>query len=162
VHLLLALMLSGAMRWDLLQPWRRFGDRFILSAGHTVPLIYATLATLNEAMRVRHEWTKDERYAFPFGGKFALTWEDLLLLRRNQVCPVMPRWRARRSPQVEHRTIPVTALPPTVGQPFALKIAGAEEVKVFAVEGEGGLTPERVTRRAIRRGSRSLESRIPF
>ena len=51
VHLLLALMLSGAMRWDLLRPWRRFGDRVILSAGHTVPLIYATLATLNEALR---------------------------------------------------------------------------------------------------------------
>ena len=58
VHLLLALLLSGAMRHDLLQPWRPFGDRFILSAGHTVPLIYATLATLNEAMRVRHEHTR--------------------------------------------------------------------------------------------------------
>src|SRR6266700_4577465 len=69
VHLLLALMLSGAMRWDLLRPWRRFGDRFILSAGHTVPLIYATLATLNEAMRVRHERTSDERFAFPFDAK---------------------------------------------------------------------------------------------
>src|SRR5688572_27582019 len=32
-------------------------------------------------------------------------------------------------------------MPPTVGQAVALKIAGAEEVKVFAVEGEGGLTP---------------------
>src|SRR5713101_1115140 len=72
VHLLLALMLSGAMRWDLLRPWRRFGDRFVLSAGHTVPLIYATLATLNEAMRVRHERRPDARFAFPFDGKFAL------------------------------------------------------------------------------------------
>src|SRR5450759_708485 len=32
VHMLLALLLSGAMRWDLRQPWRRFGDRFVLSA----------------------------------------------------------------------------------------------------------------------------------
>jgi len=32
-------------------------------------------------------------------------------------------------------------MPPTVGEAVALKIAGAEEVKVFAVEGEGGLTP---------------------
>ena len=35
VHMMVALLLSGAMRWDLLRPWRRFGDRFVLSAGHT-------------------------------------------------------------------------------------------------------------------------------
>src|SRR4249919_4311987 len=49
VHMLLSLMLSGAMRWDVRRPWLPFGDRFVLSAGHTVPLIYATLAVLNEA-----------------------------------------------------------------------------------------------------------------
>ena len=53
VHMMVTLLLSGAMRWDLLRPWRRFGDRFVLSAGHTVPLVYATLAVLNEAMRAR-------------------------------------------------------------------------------------------------------------
>ena len=86
VHLLLALMLSGAMRWDVLRPWRPFGDRFVLSAGHTVPLIYATLAVLNEAMRLRHERTGDPRFAFPHDGRFALTWEDLLC-RRATPCP---------------------------------------------------------------------------
>src|SRR5216684_1825055 len=40
VHLLLALLLSGAMRWDIRRPWLRFADRFVLAAGHTVPLIY--------------------------------------------------------------------------------------------------------------------------
>src|SRR5271157_3775405 len=50
VHMLLALLLSGAMRWDLRRPWLRFGDRFVLSAGHTVPLVYATLAVLNESL----------------------------------------------------------------------------------------------------------------
>src|SRR5205085_10993627 len=59
VHLLLSLMLSGAMRWDVLRPWRRFGDRFVLSAGHTVPLIYATLAVLNEVMRARFQSDRD-------------------------------------------------------------------------------------------------------
>ena len=54
-------MLCGAMRWDVLRPWRPFGDRFVLSAGHTVPLIYATLAVLNEAFRVRYE--RDRRRA---------------------------------------------------------------------------------------------------
>src|SRR5918994_5012857 len=87
VHMLLALLLSGAMRHDLLRPWRPLGDRFILSAGHTVPLVYATLATLNEAMRVRHENTQDDRFAYPFDGKYALTWEDLLGLRRHGGLP---------------------------------------------------------------------------
>jgi transketolase len=141
VHLLLALLLSGAMRHDLLQPWRPFGDRFILSAGHTVPLIYATLATLNEAMRVRHEHTKDERFAFPFDGKYALTWEDLLGLRRHGGLPGHAEM-AGKTLFLKWNTGPSGhGMPPTVGQAVALKIAGAEQVKVFAVEGEGGLTP---------------------
>jgi transketolase len=141
VHLLLALLLSGAMRHDLLRPWRPFGDRFILSAGHTVPLIYATLATLNEAMRLRHARTRDERFAFPFDGKYALTWEDLLLLRRNQGLPGHAEM-AGKTLFLKWNTGPSGhGMPPTVGQAVALKIAGAEEVKVFAVEGEGGLTP---------------------
>ena len=55
VHLFLSLLLSGAMRWDIRRPWRPFGDRFVLSAGHTVPLVYTTLAILNETLRARAE-----------------------------------------------------------------------------------------------------------
>ena len=134
-------MLSGGMRWDVLHPWRAFGDRFVLSAGHTVPLIYATLAALNEAMRLGHERTGDPRFAFPHDGKFALTWEDLLLLRRNGGLPghaemggktLFLKWNTGPSGH---------GMPPSAGEAVALKIAGCEEVKVFAVEGEGGLTP---------------------
>src|SRR5678810_1052798 len=83
VHMLLSLMLSGAMRLDVLRPWRPFGDRFVLSAGHTVPLIYATLAVFNEAMRRRHAKTGDPAFAFPEGGTYALTYRDLVKLRRR-------------------------------------------------------------------------------
>src|SRR6188768_1078293 len=83
VHMLLSLMLSGAMRWDVLRPWRQFGDRFVLSAGHTVPLVYCTLATLNEVMRARHDADGDPAFAFPDDGRFALTWEDLPGLRHR-------------------------------------------------------------------------------
>src|SRR5687768_8381019 len=55
VHQMVALLLSGAMRWDVRRPWLPFGDRFVLSAGHTVPLVYATLAVMNEALRARYE-----------------------------------------------------------------------------------------------------------
>src|SRR5579863_6108128 len=38
VHMLVSLLLSGAMRWDVRRPWLRFADRFVLGAGHTTPL----------------------------------------------------------------------------------------------------------------------------
>ena len=74
VHVMLATMLSGAMHWDVLRPWRRFADRFVLSAGHTIPLVYACLAVFNEALRARHETTGDDSFGFPEAGAHALTW----------------------------------------------------------------------------------------
>ena len=141
VHMLLSLMLSGAMRWDVLRPWRPFADRVVLSAGHTVPLVYATLAVLNEALRARHRRDGDPAFAFPFDGKFALTWEDLLGLRRNKGLPghaemvgktLLLKWNTGPSGH---------GMPPSAGEAVALRIAGCEVVKVFVVEGEGGLTP---------------------
>jgi transketolase len=141
VHAMLALLLSGAMRWDLLRPWRPYCDRFVLSAGHTVPLVYACLAVLNEAMRARFELDGDERFRFPDGGRHALTWEDLLRLRRNGGLPghaemegktLFLKWNTGPSGH---------GMPPAAGEALALKMAGCEQVKVFAMEGEGGLTP---------------------
>ena len=63
VHILVTTMLSGAMRWDIRHPEKRFGDRFVLGAGHTIPLIYCTLAVFNEALRMKHAQTGDSRYA---------------------------------------------------------------------------------------------------
>ncbi len=48
------------MRWDICHPEKRFGDRFVLVGGHTIPLVYCTLAVLNEAMRVKYAPTGDE------------------------------------------------------------------------------------------------------
>ena len=53
VHVFLMTLLSGAMRWDIRHPEKKFGDRFILGAGHTVPLVYCTLAVLNGAIRIK-------------------------------------------------------------------------------------------------------------
>ena len=141
VHMMLALMLSGAMRWDLQRPWRPFGDRFVLSAGHTVPLVYATLAVLNEALRARHERDGDARFAFPDDGRWALTWEQLLKLRRRGGLPGHAEMEGKTL-FLKFNTGPSGhGMPPAAGEALALKLAGAEEVKVFVVEGEGGLTP---------------------
>ena len=141
VHLFLSLLLSGAMRWDIRRPWLPFADRFVLSAGHTVPLVYATLATLNETLRARFARDGDDRFAFPDDGRWALTWEDLLKLRR--------RGGLAGHAEMEGKTLFLKfntgpsgqGMPPSPGEAVALKLAGAGEVKVFTVEGEGGLTP---------------------
>jgi transketolase len=141
VHLFLALLLSGAMRWDIRRPWLAFADRFVLSAGHTVPLVYATLAVLNEVLRARHEATGEERFAFPDDGRWALTWEDLLGLRHNRGLPGHAEMEGKTL-FLKFNTGPSGhGMPPAAGEAVALKLAGAEEVKVFVVEGEGGLTP---------------------
>ncbi len=141
VHMTLALMLSGAMRWDILRPWRPFGDRFVLSAGHTVPLIYACLAVLNEAMRARHEESGEPSFAFPEDGRYALTWEHLLDLRRNGGLPGHAEMEGRTL-FLKWNTGPSGhGMPPAAGEALALKLAGADDVRVFVVEGEGGLTP---------------------
>jgi transketolase len=141
VHLMLALLLSGAMRWDLLRPWRRFGDRFVLSAGHTAPLVYATLAVLNEAVRARYERTRSAEFAFPDDGRWALTWEWLLRLRRRGGLPGHAEMEGRTL-FLKFNTGPSGhGMPPAAGEALSLKLAGAGEVKVFVFEGEGGLTP---------------------
>ena len=129
------------MRWDVLRPWRTFSDRFVLSAGHTVPLVYAILATLNEAMRARHALDGDDRFAFPDDGRWALTWEDLLTFRHRGGLPGHAEM-AGKTLLFKANTGPSGhGMPVAAGEALALKMAGCAEVKVFVVEGEGGLTP---------------------
>jgi transketolase len=141
VHALLVLLLSGVMRWDIRHPEKRFGDRFILGAGHTIPLIYCTLAVLNEALRVKHSQTGDRRYLIPNPDERALYWEDLLEFRR--------RGGLSGHAEMEGKTLLLKfntgpsghGSPAAVGEALALKRAGAAGVKVFVIEGEAGLTP---------------------
>jgi len=127
VHMMLALTLSGAMRWDLRRPWLRFSDRFVLSAGHTVPLVYATLAVLNEGLRARYERTGLERYAFPEEGRFALTWEMLPELRHLGGLPGHAEM-AGKSLFLKYNTGPSAhGVGPAVGEALALRLAGCTE-----------------------------------
>ena len=139
VYAMVSLLLSGAMRWDIRHPAKRFGDRFALVAGHTVPLIYATFPVLAEAMRAKYEQTGDKKYEIP--AERVVLWEDLMTLRRNGGLP--------GHAEMEGKTLFLKAntgpsghgSPTAAGQALALKRAGADRVRVFAYEGEGGLTP---------------------
>ncbi|MCG7851391.1 MAG: hypothetical protein MIO92_02610, partial [Methanosarcinaceae archaeon] len=138
VHILLSTMLSGAMRWDIRHPEKRFADRFILGAGHTVPLVYCTLAVLNEVMRIKYIKTQDKKYAIDYG---ALYWEDLLGFRRKRGLSGHAEM-VEKSLFLKFNTGPSGhGSPAAAGEALALKRAGAGTVRVFVLEGEGGLTP---------------------
>ena len=140
VHGLVTTLLSGAMRWDIREPGKRFGDRFILVAGHTNPLVYAALAVFNEALRVKFEQTGDERYRINNATERTLYWEDLLTLRRSGGLSGHAEMSGKTL-FFKFSTGPSGhGSPVAVGQALALKYAGCDEVKVFAFEGEGGLT----------------------
>ena len=141
VHGLVATLLSGVMRWDIRHPEKRFGDRFVLAAGHTIPLVYCTLAIFNEALRMKHAQTGDPRYAVPNAAARALVWEDLLTFRRRGGLSGHAEM-AGKSLFVKFNTGPSGhGSPAAAGEALALKRAGADGVKVFVFEGEGGLTP---------------------
>jgi len=141
VHGLLVTLLGGGMRWDIRHPEKRFGDRFVLVGGHTIPLIYTTLAVFNEALRLKARQTGDKRYQVPNAPERALTWEDLLNFRH--------RGGLSGHAEMEGKTLFLKfntgpsghGGPASAGLALALKRAGADGVKVFAFEGEAGLTP---------------------
>jgi transketolase len=140
VHLLLSTMLSGVMRWDIRHPENRFGDRFILGAGHTIPLGYCTLAVLNEAMRAKYEQTGDKQYEIPNAESRALYWEDLLGFRHRGGLSGHAEMQGKTL-FFKFNTGPSGhGSPAAAGLAFALKRAGLGEVKTFIMEGEGGLT----------------------
>jgi transketolase len=141
VHAFLTTLLSGVMRWDIRHPEKRFGDRFVLVGGHTVPLVYCTLAVLNEAMRLKFQQTGNLKYANPNPREHILYWEDLVNFRE--------RGGLSGHAEMEGKTLFLKfntgpsghGAPAAAGEALALKRAGAGEVKVFAFDGEGGFTP---------------------
>ena len=140
VPMLVASTLGAALRWDIRHPEKAFGDRFVLVAGHCCPAVYALLAVYNEALRIRHERTRDARFLVPKAAERQLVWEDLLWLRHNGHLPGHAEMEGKTL-FFKFNTGPSGhGIPAAVGEAMALKHAGAGEVKVFAVEGEGGHT----------------------
>ncbi len=142
VHLLLATLLSGAMRWDLRQPWRRFGDRFVLSAGHTVP---ARLRDAGRPQRGAPGAPRARRRSPVRVPRRRALGADLGGPARRSAtaagCRATPRWPARRSSSSSTPARPATACRPPPARRWRSSWPAPSEVKVFVVEGEGGLTP---------------------
>ncbi|MBI3818177.1 MAG: transketolase [Planctomycetes bacterium] len=140
VPAMVAATLSGAIRFDHRDASKRFGDRFVLIAGHCTPLLYSTLAVYSEALAEKFRRTGDARYAIAGGDARCVRFADLLTFRRRHGLP--------GHAEMEGKTLFVKAntgpsghgAPMAAGEALALKLAGAGDVRVFAMEGEGGLT----------------------
>ena len=140
VHGMVATILSGAMRWDIRDAGKRLADRYVLVAGHANPVVYATLAVLNEAMRIKFKQTGDSKYTHFKGEGFQLVWEDLLTLRRNKGLTGHAEMEGKTL-FFKFNTGPSGhGSPAAAGEALALKYANVPDVKVFAFEGEGGFT----------------------
>lgn len=139
MHILITLLLSGHLRFDIKHPENRFGDRFVLGAGHTIPLVYATFALLNGIFQNKYEETKDNK--FLLRREYALLPEDLLGFRKNGGLSGHAE-HANKTLFLKFNTGPsghgITA---AAGEALALKRAGAKGVKVVVIEGDAGLTP---------------------
>ncbi len=140
VHMLVTNTLSGAMRWDIRDPGKRFADRFVLAAGHSVPLVYAMLAVYNEALRIKYAQTNNPVYLVKDFERQALVWEDLLELRRQGGLPGHAEMSGKTQ-FIKFNTGPSGhGSPAAAGMALAYKLAGVPEVRVWAYEGEGGLS----------------------
>ena len=138
--LMVATTLGAGMRFDVRRPELAFGDRAVLVAGHCNPVIYAMLAVYNEALRLRHQQTGEARFLVPNAAHRALQWEDLLWLRHNGGLPGHAEMEGKTL-FFKFNTGPSGhGAPAALGEALALKHAGAGDVKVFAIEGEGGHT----------------------
>jgi len=140
VHALVVTLLSGAMRWDIRDAGKRFSDRFVLVAGHCNPVVYATLAVLNESLRLRYKINKDKKFLHFRGQDFQLTWEDLLTLRQNGGLPGHAEMQGKTLFFKANTGPTGHGSPFAAGAALALKYSNARDVKVFAMEGEGGIT----------------------
>jgi transketolase len=138
VHMFWSLMFSGKMKYDIRHPEKPFADRFILSAGHNVPLIYAALSIISAVFNEKYRRTGNEIYKMD--REKIVQPEDLLMFRRRGGLPGHAEFSGKTL-FLKFNTGPSGhGLPASVGQALALKRAGAENVRVWVIEGDKALT----------------------
>jgi len=156
----------GTMDYDLGDPDRPDADIISYSAGHKALGLYAMWALRNEVARVA---APD---LLPTGEELQLRLEDLLGFRRNPTTstPLFKRFAAK--PLDGHPT-PATpfvrlstgasgvGVASSIGLAFGARdYYGANAPRVHIVEGEGGLTPGRVSESLAAAGTASLDNVI--
>src|SRR5512143_4378071 len=161
-----ASLLFGPMDYDVSTPSRDDADVVSFAAGHKAMGLYAMWALRNEVLRVAAPelLPQDERQQ--------LRLEDLLGFRRNPTTAT-PLFRSLRAKALDGHPTPATpfvrlstgasgvGLASSLGLALAaLDTYGDDAPRVHVVEGEGGLTPGRVSEALAFAGSAGVKNAV--
>jgi len=148
---IVAAALLQSMDYDIGDPNRRDADILSYSAGHKALGLYAMLALRDEVVRIA------DPGALPDSPRLRMRFEDLLGFRRNPTQPT-PLFREFGSKPLDGHPTPATPFVKLstgasgigVGSSLGLAIGaadayGADAPRIHIIEGEGGLTPGRVS-----------------
>jgi transketolase len=159
---LVAGILFDAMDYDLSKPDREDADIVSYSAGHKAMGLYALWALRDEIARLAAP------ELLPSEARSRLRLEDLLGFRRNPITrtPLFLRFNAKPldghpTPAIPFVRLSTGASGVGVASSLGLALAakdyfGADSPRVHLVEGEGGLTPGRVSEALAAAGTASL------
>jgi transketolase len=161
-----ARLLFDTMDYDLSRPGRNDADIISYAAGHKALGLYAMWALRNEVARIA---APD---LLPASKKFQLRLEDLLGFRRNPVSAT-PLFKKLQAKPLDGHPTPATPLvrlstgASGVGVPASFGLAWAagdlyrgDAPRVHIIEGEGGMTPGRVSEAFAAAGTASLDNII--
>jgi len=155
-----------AMDYDVSDPDRKDADIISYAAGHKALGLYAMWALRNEVMRI------GAPNLLPSNEALQLRLEDLLGFRRNPITktPFFVKFNAK--PLDGHPT-PATpfvrlstgasgvGVPTSLGLSFgAMDYFGKDAPRIHIVEGEGGMTPGRVSEALAAAGTASLKNTV--
>ena len=159
-------LLFGTMDYDISRPEREDADVISFAAGHKALGLYSLWAMRNEALRIAAPGLlpKDER--------LQIRLEDLLGFRRNPITktPLLKKLNAKvldghPTPATPFVRLATGASGVGLGSSIGLAIGaldyyGDNAPRVHIVEGEGGLTPGRVSEALAAAGTASLKNVI--
>lgn len=161
-----AALLYGAMDYDMSDPRREDADIISYAAGHKALGLYAGWALRNEVVRLCAP------ALLPENDDNQLRLEDLLGFRRNPITKT-PLFKKFRSKALDGHPTPGTpfirlstgasgvGLASSLGLAFAARdYFGSSAPRVHIVEGEGGMTPGRVSEALAAAGTSSLGNAI--
>jgi len=164
-HIVAGLLFEG-MDYDMGDPNRRDQDLISYSAGHKALGLYAMWALRDEILRIaRPDLLPDDE-------SLRLRLEDLLGFRRNvtRQTPLFQRFNAKPldghpTPATPFVKLSTGASGIGVGSSLGLAVAaadayGADAPWVHLIEGEGGLTPGRVSEVAAFAGTSGLSNTV--
>jgi transketolase len=155
-------LLFGPLDYDFSSPDRADADIVSYAAGHKALGLYALWALRNEVARI------GAPELLPKAERDQLRLEDLLGFRRNPITQT-PLFRAQRARALDGHPTPATpfvriatgasgvGLTTSVGLAWAAAdLFGEDAPRVHIIEGEGGLTPGRVSEALAAAGAASL------